>query len=305
MAKDISKLRKENDELKTQVADLGRELSKIQSKMATFNAEASEKELDKSVQFLSEEYDGFKAFKVSMEGEIRRMSSRLKDVEENVYKIDDAIESILKYSYQYNVKILGIKQKNASESSRDTVDLCLALFKEIGAKVAEYDIDIAHRVPSRNSNFPPPIICKFTRRVAKESVMEFKKRMADIDLDDIGLESSGKVGIFDHLTPNTQALFNKAKAFQKEHKYAFCWTKNSSILLKETSESNIIRITSPDVLRKLAQNTSYYGPSGVFPPAWGPQPAQFDFGHPAMEHPAPIAGSSRGRPRTRSSMQQS
>ena len=41
------------------------------------------------------------------------------------------------------------------------------------AEVFLSDIDIAHRVPSRQQNgAPKPIICKFVRRLAKASVID-------------------------------------------------------------------------------------------------------------------------------------
>lgn len=283
MSKDITKLRKENDELKSQVAGFGKELEQIQSQLANIDAD---KDIERSVQYLSDDYDSFKSFKERMETEVLNMASRLSALEDSVYKIDEAIEDALNYSYQYNIKIVGIKQNNRYEPAKDTVEFCLKLFNELGANVAEYDIDIAHRVPSRNSNFPPPIICKFTRRMAKESVMSQRNEITKIDLDNIGAETAlnGKIGIYDHLTPRTQKLFAKAKEFQKEHNYSFCWTKNSSVLLKASSESKVIRVTSIDVLSNLECGTD---------PTLQPEFHQTA----AMSYPP--TQSTRGRPRTR------
>lgn len=278
MSKDISKIQKQNEDLKKKAAEFEQELKEMKDKMAAMNNEP--KELDKSVQFLSDEYEDFKSFKSAMERDFSRMSSTLKDLEEGIAKIDEAIEAIHKYSYQYNLKILGIPQKGRKETSKETIDICLKLFQGIGAEILPYDIDIAHRVPSRNVNYPPPIICKFTRRIAKETVMSCKSEINKIDLEKIGLtKSTGRIGIYDHLTPNTQALFNKAKIFQKDNNYAFCWTKNSTVLMKEFEDSDVIRVTSPEILENL--NSNAFGPF---------EPSSVPPGIP-----------SRGRPCTRSS----
>ena len=84
-----------------------------------------------------------------------------KDIEEKLNKIDEAIEAVNRYSYLYNLKIIGaVPKANTKESSKETVDICLNLFNKIGAEVSPYDIDIAHRVTPRDPTRIPPIICK-------------------------------------------------------------------------------------------------------------------------------------------------
>ena len=74
--------------------------------------------------------------------------------------------------------VYNIKRAKAS----DTVKKCLDIFSGIGASVKEFDIDTAHRVPTRRQNSrggatgsSQPIICKFTRCIAKEAVMAKRK----------------------------------------------------------------------------------------------------------------------------------
>ena len=54
------------------------------------------------------------------------------------------------YSYQYNVKIIGLPELSEQESYFQTSDLCVKLFSDMGAEVSLHDIDIANRVPQRN-----------------------------------------------------------------------------------------------------------------------------------------------------------
>ena len=54
------------------------------------------------------------------------------------------------YSYQYNVKIIGLPELSEQESYSQTSDLCVKLFSDMGADVSLHDIDIANRVPQRN-----------------------------------------------------------------------------------------------------------------------------------------------------------
>ena len=75
----------------------------------------------------------------------------------------------------------------------------------MGAEVFLSDIDIAHRVPSRQQNgAPKPIICKFVRRLAKASVMETRQSASQVNPSNIGLSADSvldRVRIFDTSPP--------------------------------------------------------------------------------------------------------
>lgn len=215
------------------------------------------KNIEQSIQHFFDEYDDIRTDHTSMTNNITRMTSRLRTLEENILKTDEAIEDINKYSFQYNVKILGVPKHSPKETAKETVDICLKLFRKIGAEVSSFDIDIAHRVSPRDPKRTPPIICKFTRRITKEAVMSRKRELRNIDLDEMGLQPNGKISIYDHLTPKAQMLFQKAKEFQRENGFKFCWTgKNSTILLRESDISDIIRVTNQDVLLNLKSSES-------------------------------------------------
>ena len=93
--------------------------------------------------------------------ELERFDKRLNSVEAKVDGITDARDNLECYSYQYNLKLVGIPELKA-ESSLETSELCVQLFKELGVtSISLEDIDIAHRVPSRNDSKYKPIICKF------------------------------------------------------------------------------------------------------------------------------------------------
>ena len=83
---------------------------------------------------------------------------------------DETVSRSLQYlSDEYN----DLSASNFDETAAETSALCVKLFQEMEAEVFLSDIDIAHRVPSRQQNgAPKPIICKFVRRLAKASVID-------------------------------------------------------------------------------------------------------------------------------------
>ena len=105
-------------------------------------------------------------------------------IDQKVEELDEAVESIMRYSYQYNMKLVGIPQVNSrSETAEERVSICLKVFSEMGVSISSHDIDIAHTTPNKYQSNPAPIVCKFTRRFTKETVLSKRKEVHIIDLD--------------------------------------------------------------------------------------------------------------------------
>ncbi|CAB4002837.1 Hypothetical predicted protein [Paramuricea clavata] len=218
-------------------------------------------ETQKSLDYLGNEYDDLNRFSKTAKQEISRLESRLAEIADKVELVSNSIDEAQEYSYSYNVKVVGIPHLKQKESARDTSDLCIKIFNEMGIALSIQDIDIAHRVPTRkmNDNQPKPIIYKFTRRLAREQVMAVRRDITKVDPSHLGLlpESNlSHAGIYDHLTPRLQKLLAEARKFKDDNNYRFCWTKHRSIYLRKTENSNPIRIHQRSDLTKIAIGTS-------------------------------------------------
>ena len=187
--------------------------------------------------------------------ELSRIGSELTKLYDKFEELDKALEELQEYSYAFNAKILGVPELSSTESAENTSNLCLRLFNAMGAHVTLNDIDIAHRVMTRDSSRagPKPNVCKFTRRLARNRVMAVRKE-ADIGLSEEDDMSSARV--VDHLTPRKHKLYADAKAFQQRYGYEFCWTKNATIFLRQTAESRPIKVRNASHLGNLVQQPS-------------------------------------------------
>ena len=213
-----------------------------------------------SVEFIAGQYDGLNSFRKQAMNEISIIKKAIDFISERCEELCKSIESMESYSYQYNVKIIGLPLVNEGEheDSETTSELCLKLFKALGVEdINMGDIDIAHRVPSRKkSSRPDPIICKFVRRLAKEKVMKQRKMIPNIACEALGYHSDVSIdgaGLYDHLTPRLQSLLNEAKAFKTANNFQFCWTRNGVVLLRESDHSRIIKLSSVEDLMKVKQ----------------------------------------------------
>ena len=163
-------------------------------------------------------------------------------------------------SFQYNVKIIGFPEKDEHESAETTTQLCLKLFHAIGAEgVKKNDIDITHRVNSRrsDSHYPRPIVCKFIRRLAKEEVMAHRNETSNLNPDDLDLSAdfhTENIRIYEHLIPRLQQLLSEANKLKSTHQFQYVWVKNSEILARKSSSSQVFKLKRMADLDNLKQS---------------------------------------------------
>ncbi|CAB3985927.1 Hypothetical predicted protein [Paramuricea clavata] len=171
------RLRKENEELRNDISELQKKPDKITEEMSKINDKTDQiegghvaKDREKSIQFVSDQYDDLVSFKNNTNTDLKYIKSQVEIISTKCEKIAKAVDQLEDYSYQYNLKIVGIPQEQATETAEQTENLCLNLFKAIGADdVILQDIDIAHRIPARRSTDRPNAInCKFVRRLARK-----------------------------------------------------------------------------------------------------------------------------------------
>lgn len=265
----VKALRDENEQVKRQLEELKKKFESIKSKMAEQRDSCTATVIPpdtQDVQFLSDSYDALVQSKTSIEEDLGRFSLRLDLLEKNVDRIDKAIDDMLHYSYQYNLKIVCVPLVNENESSEDTANLCLKLFSALGNDISVYDIDIAHRVPQRNAAIdngrrrqPNAIVCKFTRRMARDKVLASGRNTSQLTLEALGFSPTAEINrirIYSHLTPRLQELLYAAKAHQNMHSYKWCWSKGVAIFLRKTDTSTAIGLESLGDLSKLRERES-------------------------------------------------
>ena len=233
----VNSLKKENESLKSEIAALKKNFEEFQNSLKPTVNDAnvsnnggeasrpaiSQDETLNTLQFYGKSYDDLRQ---EADKSLQQLWARLNVLSKRVEEIGKSIELIQRYSYQYNVKIVGLPEIKASESASDTTTLCLSLFQAAGVEISIQDVDIAHRIPTRNATSSlRPVVCKFTRRIAKEKVMNVRKDACKVTASSIGLHADctlENVKLFDHLTPQVQQLLADTKKFQTRNGFRFC-----------------------------------------------------------------------------------
>ncbi|XP_068692540.1 uncharacterized protein [Montipora foliosa] len=273
----LASLKRENDSLKDEIAALKQNFEELQQSIKRQDPQASKNggeqassnggeqptrlitdaETLSTLEFYGKSYD---ELRTESANNLKQLWSRLNLLSSRVEQIGDSVEKLLRYSFQYN--IIGLPESEMQESASKTVSLCINLFKAAGNEISNQDIDIAHRIPTRTATSGPrPIVCKFTRRIAKEQVMNSRKEASKVSATSIGLPSSHSlenVRLFDHLTPLLQQLLADSKKFQKRNGFKFCWAKNFVIYLRRTDDSRPIQIKCHNDLVNFASDDRNY-----------------------------------------------
>jgi prefoldin subunit 5 len=236
-------LRSEIEELKTQLNKVSQKITSQTNKKPAIEdqPQVMSNDHNKAVSannIIGKQYDDLDAFRKQATQVIKKIASRLDKVGRSCHEIYEAIEAIETYSYQYNIKIVGVPPVNNKESFDATAALCVKLFSALGVNdISLQDIDTAHRVPKRNRNSPAspdPIICKSVRRLAKDKVMAARSKIYDLKHEQLGFqaqEQHGRMNIYKHLTPRLQTLLFEAKKMQNCYGFKYCWAKNNYICL--------------------------------------------------------------------------
>ena len=256
LRKENSNLRSEIDSLKTHVMRLEERLREEQAAKGNLESSILSTEEAKTLEFVSGQCDDMMSLHDQTLKELKSITERLNSISNRCEEIKNYVDNAEDYSYQFNVKIIGMPVASANESVEETTGLCLRLFQLIGAKdISILDIDIAHRVRSRvSSNRPNPIICRFVRRLARNRVIACRKSVSNVTSNHLGFDSSISLeglAVFEHLSPRQQSLFNEAKTFKVAHNFKFCWAKGGAVFLRKGDESHVIKIKKEEDLLSL------------------------------------------------------
>lgn len=130
----------------------------------------------KTLEFVSGQCDDMMSLQDQTLKGLKSITERLNSISNRCGEIKSYTDNAEDYSYQFNVKIIGMPVASANESVEETAGLCLRLFQLIGAK----DISIL-------DNRPNPIICRFVRRLARNRVIAFRKSVCNVTSKQLGI----------------------------------------------------------------------------------------------------------------------
>ena len=119
MGDSVRQLKKDHDEVKKELKKLTKEFESLRAKMAD-KSDCASSPSSADVQHLSDTCDNLSTIMESFHTGLNKIASQVEAVTE-------ALDEATSYSYQYNLKIVGVPQTNDKETSEET-SLCLKVF---------------------------------------------------------------------------------------------------------------------------------------------------------------------------------
>ena len=159
----LNHLKKENDKLKDEIAALKKNFGDLQQLLERHDELSPsngghtcslDAETSTSLEFYGKSYDDLKESQTVADRRLNELWSRLDALATRVEEMSNTLEQFQRYSYKYNIKIIGLPETNAQESASETSAMCLNLFKAAGVDISDQDIDIAHRISARIATRP-------------------------------------------------------------------------------------------------------------------------------------------------------
>lgn len=218
-------------------------LPTLQAKFSTF-IDTSLAELKARLEAVEKKSAVYEERLEQMDGTVKQLEKRLNDMERYSRRDSLVFHGIKSASYSEAAATQNLDDSevtiNTAMSSPTTEETLLKFLNgKLGVKVTANDISVAHRLPSRMSaprtaaasQAPPPIVCKFTNRKIRDSIIRKRK----------DVKAAGYY-INEHLTQLDSQIFQKARALLREKRIASCWTYNGITFIKKRETDTPMKV---------------------------------------------------------------
>lgn len=156
---------------------------------------------------------------------IKEIGKELIKITNTVKILETRVHDCENYSRRNNVVIHGIPILH----QEDPLVTAEKLGDILGVSMKPSEVDVAHRLKSRNTNQPPPFIIKLINRWKKDKIMAAAKRIQP-KADEFGGSKDVRIYANEHLSPQSQLLFAKARKLKENY---FVWSKNGQVLVRK------------------------------------------------------------------------
>lgn len=213
---------------------------------------AEMKTLTDSVKFMSDKFEDMKKGlrEATEEREaLRRANEELrakcKENDNIIQQLQKRVVQSEQYSCRSNVEIKGLIQ----QENECVAGLVGKIGDVLGEHIAPSDIEVCHRVPTREAG-KSNIIVQFKSVQKRDTVLE-KVRKARVRNNQVEIPDDARVFVNEHLCPALKRLLSLALARRREYQWHFVWTRNGKVLVRKTEASSAIHIASEADLQKI------------------------------------------------------
>ncbi|KAK3927816.1 Sulfide:quinone oxidoreductase, mitochondrial [Frankliniella fusca] len=212
------------------------------------------KELKKSVDFMSEQYDGVVTRLEELEEQKNVQKTQLQNLQSMVEERDALISNLQErireneqYARNRNIEISGLEEVKGE----DLKEIMKNIAQKIKVDYNEDDIDVIHRIPTKRSNEHPKVIAQFTTRRTRNQWLKCKKNALVASSEVTGGQAFSTVYLNTHLTPEWKHLLWAAKQYGRPKGYKIIWFQDNKINAKKDVTDRPVFIKSEKDFEKM------------------------------------------------------
>ena len=209
------------------------------------------RELQHSVKYMSDSFEDLRKEIQSLTIENMDIRKKLDETEGKLKTAENEIEELQQYTRRNNLEIHGIPET----TNENTDDIVKKVAEAVDVEVLNSDIDISHRLPTRNEQQQPAIIVRFTRRSIRNQLYAARKKLQKKTTSDIGLhtprQENHRIYINEQLTRRNKQLFHNANMKRKTLKWKYIWTQNGRIYVRKENDMPAIKISSDRDIQRI------------------------------------------------------
>jgi len=148
---------------------------------------------------------------------------------------EQRLEEQEQYSKRDNLVFHGIPEHGDEDTMKKVIEVCQRHFPSVNVQTS--DISISHRLPTRASDKPKPIIVRFARRDVRQQIFRSKKQLKNT-----------KLMVVEQLTTKRLKLVTTANGLVREGKLAGTWTNDGKVVIKLLNDETRIVNTERDLI---------------------------------------------------------
>ncbi|CAH2102176.1 unnamed protein product [Euphydryas editha] len=139
--------------------------------------------------------------------------------------------------------------------------------RKVGVELEDRDIDSISRVGPRifstsssqvKAKLLRPVVVRLLRRLTRDQILKAAKSRRNITSTDLEIPGNPlKVYFNERLTRENRISFREARIKAKEKGYAYCWTSQGSLFVRQSEGKAAIPIRSREDLNRIYRSPSY------------------------------------------------
>lgn len=204
------------------VRDLRDEIQELRSELSVL------KNLHQTVSVCEQEIIKLREEGVAKDKVIEELTSQVNDIDQ--------------YGRNRNLEISNLVVTKDENLNNIAIDIAKKLDVELSAS----DIDVVHRLPTKNIAYPPKVVIQFVTRKKRDEILAARKKATIKNSDlvkGVAKEHNLVIYINEHLSSFFRSLLWLTKQKAKSVDFKFVWFRRSCVFARKNAEtSEIVKI---------------------------------------------------------------